>query len=470
MSTPADPPGASLRGWLDHLQGTGRLALARPGLALRHEVAAVAARLDGTSAVLCPRPDGHPVPVVSGLLGQRSWMAEALGCGSDELLARVQAATTTSGAVVETSDAPCQEVVHTGEAVDLTGLLPIPTHNEHDHGAYVTAGLLITRHPDTGAQNVAIHRLQVSGRNRFGALLLPRHTLAFTDAAEARGADLDVAVVIGVDPLTLLASQAIVPLGRDELGIAAALRAAPLPVVRCRGNDVRVPAEAEIVLEGRLLAGVREPEGPFGEFPQYYGPRADRHVLEVDTVTHRRAPVFHTIVGGGGEHLLLGGIPREASFLAQLQAMFPGVRDLHLSRGGTCRYHLAVALDKTAEGQARNVVLGALAVHYDVKHVTVVDTDVDVHDPTEVEWAVATRFQADRDLVVVPRAQGSKLDPSTDAGVGAKMGLDATVPLAADAMTFTRIGVPGARELDLDATVTPAPVTWRDEITDRTGR
>jgi 2,5-furandicarboxylate decarboxylase 1 len=464
MSTPPGPPGASLRGWLDHLAGTGRLALARAGLALRHEVAAVAARLDGTSAVLAPRPDGHPVPIVSGLLGRRSWMAEALGCSAEDLLPRVRAATTTSGEVVETRAAPCQEVVHTGEAVDLTALLPIPTHNEHDHGPYVTAGLLITRHPDSGEQNVAIHRLQVSGRNRFGVLLLPRHTLAFADAAEARGADLDVAVVIGVDPLTLLASQAIVPLGRDELGIAAALHGAPLPVVRCRGNDVRVPAEAEIVLEGRLRAGVREPEGPFGEFPQYYGPRADRHVLEVDTVTHRRDPIFHTIVGGGGEHLLLGGIPREASFLAQLQALFPGVRDLHLSRGGTCRYHLAVQLEKTAEGQARNVVLGALALHYDVKHVTVVDTDVDVHDPAEVEWAVATRFQADRDLVVVPGAQGSKLDPSTDDGVGAKMGLDATVPLAADPMTFTRIGVPGAREVDLDATVSAAPPTWRDAI------
>jgi 2,5-furandicarboxylate decarboxylase 1 len=459
------PPGASLRGWLDHLQRTGRLALAHPGIALRHGVAGIAQRLDGTSATLFPHPDGHPVPVVSGLLGDRSWITEALGVESAGLLTRFESATREPVPWKEMeTPAPCQQAVHAGEDVDRTARLPIPTHNEHDHGAYITAGLLITRHPRTGEQNVSIHRLQVSGPDRLGALLLPRHTLAFFADAEARGEDLDVAVVIGVDPLTLLASQAIVPIGHDELEIAGALRAAPLPVVRCVGSEIRVPADAEIVLEGRLLAGVREPEGPFGEFPQYYGPRAERHVLEVDTITHRRDPIFHTIVGGGGEHLLLGGIPREASFLSQLRRSFPGVRDLHLSRGGTCRYHLAVQLEKTSEGEAKNVILGALAVHYDVKHVTVVDTDVDVHDPAEVEWAVATRFQADRDLVVVPGAQGSKLDPSTDGGVGAEMGLDATVPLAADEMTFTRIRVPGEAEIDLDAVTVRAPADWANAL------
>jgi 2,5-furandicarboxylate decarboxylase 1 len=235
-------------------------------------------------------------------------------------------------------------------------------------------------------------------------------------------------------------------------------------VTRCLTKEIRVPAGAEIVLEGRLLADVREPEGPFGEFPQYYGERALRHVIEVTAVTHRRTPLFHTIVGGSREHLLLGGIPREASFLSHLRRSFPSVRDVHLSRGGTCRYHLAVQIDKRSEGEAKNVILGALAVHYDVKHVTVVDTDVDVHDPTEVEWAVATRFQADRDLVVVAGTQGSKLDPSTDGGVGAKMGLDATVPLSAPEMTFTRIRVPGQREMDVDGLSWAAPPDWLERV------
>jgi 2,5-furandicarboxylate decarboxylase 1 len=182
--------------------------------------------------------------------------------------------------------------------------------------------------------------------------------------------------------------------------------------------------------------------------------------MQVDAVTHRERPIFHMIVGGGLEHLLLGAIPREATILATLRRSFPGVEDVHLSLGGVGRYHLYVRLRKTQEGEAKNVLLGAFAAHYDIKHAVVVDTDVDIHDPREVEWAVATRFQADRDLVVVAHAQGSKLDPSARDGVGAKMGLDATAPLDAPPMKFTRIRVPGEAEVDLAAAIAPG-ADWR---------
>ena len=453
------PPGATLRGWLDHLQSSQRLTLVEAGTALRFGVAAVANRLDGQSASLFIAPDQHEIPVVSGLLSDRLWMAEAMGVKPAEVLNRFQDASLNPIAGQEVRDAPCQTVVH--HQVDLLTQLPIPTHNEHDSGAYITAGLLITRNPRTGIQNVSIHRLQVSSANRLGALLLPRHALAFFQEVEGTGEDLEVAVVIGADPLTLLASQAIVPIDHDELEIAGALHGRPLRLVRCVTNRIRVPADAEIVLEGRLLANVRELEGPFGEFPQYYGERAERHVIEVDAITHRLAPIFHTIVGGGLEHLLLGGIPREATLLAHLRRSFPGVRDVHLAEGGVCRYHLYVQLDKRSEGEAKNVILGAFGGHYDLKHVVVVDLDVDIHNPTEVEWAIATRFQADRDLVLVHETQGSKLDPSTRDGVGSKMGYDATVPLSAPEMRFTRIRVPGEAEVDLDAVTRPAPVDWQ---------
>jgi 2,5-furandicarboxylate decarboxylase 1 len=336
----------------------------------------------------------------------------------------------------------------------------VPTLNEHDGGPYISAGLMTSRDPETGAQNVAILRCQINGPDRIGVLVLPRHTLHFHRRAEAEGRGLEVALVVGVDPACLLASQAIVPLGQDELEIAGALTGAPLPVVKCLTNAVRVPAEAEIVIEGRILPELREPEGPFGEFPQYYGERAKRHVMQVDAVTHRARPIFHMIVGGGLEHLLLGAIPREATILATLRRSFPGVEDVHLSLGGVGRYHLYVRLRKTQEGEAKNVLLGAFAAHYDIKHAVVVDTDVDIHDPKEVEWAVATRFQADRDLVVVAHAQGSKLDPSARDGVGAKMGLDATAPLDAPPMKFTRIRVPGEAEVDLAAAIAPG-ADWR---------
>lgn len=447
------PNALSLREWLDRLAARGQLAIARDGLALKHQIAAVAKKLDGRQATFFPRPDGrHAVPVISGIVSDRGWMAEALGVRQEQLLSHFQNAATNPIPFKEVTDAPAQEVVHT--EVDLLEQLPIPTHNEHDSGAYITAGLLISRNPENGIQNVAIHRCQISGSNRIGVLLLPRHTDHYHRLAEQQGKPLQMAIVIGVDPATLLSSQAIVPLDYDELEIAGALHGRPLEVVKCKTNEVRVPADAEIIIEGRLLPEEREEEGPFGEFPQYYGERARRHVIEVDAITHRRDAMFHTIVGGGLEHLLLGAIPREATILNELQRSFPGVRDVHLALGGVGRYHLYVKLDKRQDGEGKNVILGAFAAHYDIKHVVVVDTDVDIHNPQEVEWAVSTRFQADRDLVVIGGSQGSKLDPSTDDGVGAKMGLDATVPVDAPEMKFKRIRIPGEDTLDLDALLT----------------
>lgn len=438
----------SFRGWLGHLEATGRLALIRENIGLKHELAAVAKRLDGVRAAFFPKPGGHAVPVVSGLVSSRAWIAEALGVSESELLPSFKKAAESPIAwqEVSASEAPAQQV--RVDKPDMRSVFPIPTHSEHDSGPYITAGLVIARNPKTGVQNVSINRIQVNSPDRMALLILPRHLHAFQQAAEDAGQALEVAVVIGVDPLTLLASQAITPIDHDELEIAGALHREPLRVVKCTTNEVRVPAHAEIVIEGRILPKVREPEGPFGEFPKYYSPKENREVLEVRRVTHRRNPIFHTIIPAEKEHLFLGGIPREATILSLLQRSFPGVRDLHLATGGVCRYHLYVQLRKTREGEPKNVILGALGAHYDIKQVVVVDEDVNVHDPEQVEWAVATRFQADRDLVVVAGALGSILDPSTDDGISAKMGLDATKPLEYAEHVFTKVRIPGEEAVD----------------------
>jgi 2,5-furandicarboxylate decarboxylase 1 len=439
-----------LREWLTHLAATDRLAAAKPGLGRVHELAAVSDQMELDKAVLFPRPDGHDMPVVANLLASRKWIGDCLGVSEDGLITRYQDAVQNPLPWVEVEDGPVQAVVHSD--VDINGQLPVPTHNELDSGPYIAAGLMISRNPTNGVQNVSIHRCQISGKDRIGVLLLPRHTWTYSRMAEEAGHALEVAIVIGVDPASLLASQAIVPMDFDEMEIVGALHGAPVEMVKCKTNNVRVPAHAEIVLEGRVLPGVAEPEGPFGEFPQYYGRRANRHVVQVDAITHRKDAIFHTIIGGGMEHLLLGGLPREATILESLQRHDPGVLDVHLSRGGICRYHLVVKIDKKQEGQAKNIMMGAFAAHYDIKQVVVVDRDVNIHDGESVEWAIATRFQADQDLLVVNNTQGSKLDPTTmEDGVGAKMGLDATIPLAADEFTFTVIKVPGAGDVNLDA-------------------
>ena len=436
-----------LRDWLERLDTTERLTTINPGTHLKFELAGIANRLDGTQASFFPEPDGHNIPVVSGLISSRRWMAEALGLEEGELVPAFQHAVANPLPSITVVTPPCQEVVH--EDPDLTKLLPIPTHNEHDSGPYISAGLAITKNPRTGAQNVAIHRLQLSGPKELGALLLPRHTLSFFETVEQEGVDLDIAIVIGTSPATLLASQAVVPIDFDELEIAGALGSAPLQVAKCIDSDIKIPAAAEVVIEGKIAANIRAPEGPFGEFPQYYGKRSENHVIRVNKVTHRIAPIFHTIVGGGLEHLLLGAIPRETTILTTLQRNFTCVRNVYLTMGGVCRYHLVIQVENPKPGEVKNVLMATFGAHYDIKQAIVVDTDVDIHDPHKVEWAIATRFQADTDLVTVHNAQGSKLDPSSRDGVSSKLGYDATIPPNAPNFKFTTIRVPGENTIDL---------------------
>ncbi|HSQ03043.1 MAG TPA: UbiD family decarboxylase [Burkholderiales bacterium] len=455
---------ATLRAWLDRLAAQGRLAVIRPDRSLQFELAAIAARLDGERATFFPSPGGHTIPVVSGIVSQRAWIADAMGVTQERMLKRFQEAVQQPLPCEEIAPAPVQEVKHRGP-LDLAALLPAPVHNEHDGGAYITGGLLISSNPRTGRQNVSMNRCQLKGGNRLGVSVSSRDTGAFLAAAEAAHQPLPIAIAIGVDPLTLIASQALVAMDQDELEVAGALHGKPLRVMKCLTNDLRVPADAEIVLEGRILPHVREPEGPFGEFTQYYGPRGDRFVIEIDALTHREKPIFHTIIGGGTEHILLGAVVREASFLTTMQRIFPNVTNVHLPRGGVGRYHLYVQMKKTHEGSAKNVIFSAFAMHHDVKQVIVVDEDIDIYDPQEVEWAVATRFQADRDLVVVSNCRASKLDPTSRSGIGAKLGLDATKPLDADPAHFTRIGVPGKNAVDVTAvTADIAPQDWRTAL------
>lgn len=441
----------TLREWLHRLDVTERLTILKPGTDLHFELAGIANRLDGDQASYFPSPKGHVIPVVSGLISDRRWMAEALGVEEATLVAAFQDAIANPLPSIEVDNAPCQEVVHTEP--DLEKLLPIPTHNEHDSGAYITAGLAITKNPKTGVQNMAIHRLQVSGPQELGALLLPRHTLSFFESVEKDGEDLDIAIAVGSSPATLLASQAVMPIDFDELEIAGALGGAPLDVVKCLDSDIHVPAQAEFIIEGKIVANKRAAEGPFGEFPQYYGERAERHVIRVNKVTHRKNPIFHTIVGGGLEHLLLGAIPRETTILTTLQRNFLCVRNVYLSMGGICRYHLVIQVENPKPGEAKNVLLAAFGAHYDIKHAIVVDSDVDIHDSQKVEWAVATRFQADTDLVTIHHAQGSKLDPSSRDGVSSKLGYDATVPSSAPEFKYTTIRVPGQDKIDLESKI-----------------
>lgn len=442
----------SLRTWLDYLKGKEELAVIDKRVSLEFELAAVTKKLDGQKAVLFTRVEDYEIPVVAGTASTRKQFADALDVTEKELIHKFLQAVDSPIPCqpIDSSEAPVHENVIIGEEVDLMKLFPIPVHHEKDSGHYITAGLAIAKDPVTGKQNVSIHRLQVSGKNRLGALILPRHLYNFYKNAEETGRPLEIAIVIGVDPVMLLASQAIAPLGQDEMEISGALKGEAEKVVKCKTVDIMVPAHAEIVLEGRILPHVREPEGPFGEFPKYYGPKSDKEVIEVTCVTHRNQPIYQTIVPATYEHLLLGAIPREASLLRSIRNTVPTVSGVHLTLGGTCRYHLVVSMKKRNDGEPKNVMFAAFAGHYDVKHVVVVDDEIDIFNMEEVEWAIATRFQADKDLLVVHGALGSKLDPSTDNGVSSKLGFDCTVPLNTKPLEFERIRIPGLEDIKIE--------------------
>ncbi|WP_102346436.1 UbiD family decarboxylase [Bacillus sp. Marseille-P3661] len=442
----------SLRSWLGHLKDQNELVIVDRKVSLDYEIAGIAKKLNGQKAVYFSQVEDYEIPVVAGTAANRKQYADALGTSEEGLIDKFLEAIDNPLPCSEVSgeQAPVQEQVIHGEDVDLLKLFPIPVHHEKDSGNYISAGLAIVRDPETGKQNVSVHRLQISGKNRLGAYILPRHTFNFFKKMEEQGKPLEIAIVIGVDPVTMLASQAIAPLGQDEMEIAGALKGEPVPVVRCKTIDVMVPAHAEIVLEGKILPNIREPEGPFGEFPKLYGPKSDKEVVVIDCVTHRKDPIFQTILPASDEHLLVGGIPREASLLRSIRNTVPTVRGVHLTLGGTCRYQLVVSMKKRNEGEPKNVIFAAFAGHYDVKHVFVVDEEIDIFNAEEVEWAFATRFQAERDLVAVHGAQGSKLDPSTDDGVGSKLGFDCTVPLNSQPMEYERIRIPGLEQINIE--------------------
>ncbi len=438
----------SLRDWLAYLEKENYLKTVTKKVDLKHELAALGKKADGKYALKFLNT-GMSMPVVTGFAGNRILMAKAMGVEVEKVAEHFSWAQTNpmDCIIVDKEKAPVKEC--TTFEVDLSKL-PIPVHHEKDSGAYITAALLIAKDPETGTRNISIHRLQVTAPNRLGVLILPRHLAHFYQKAESKGKPLEVALAIGVDPILLLASQALAPLGFDEFTIASRLYGKPVELVKCETVDLEVPAQAEIVLEGRLLPGVREMEGPFGEYPKYYGPASLKPVIELTAVTTRKDPIFHTIVPATMEHCLLGAIPREGGMLQIVRNTVPTTLGVHLTPGGTCRYHAVIKIDKKQEGEAKNAMCAAFGSSHEIKHVVVVDKDVDIFNMEDVEWAIATRSQAGRDVMIIERAAGNILDPSTDEGIGDKMGIDATVPLQASKERFERICIPGEELLKLE--------------------
>lgn len=411
-------------------------------------------------AMIFNRIKGHPgARVAIGVLASRSRVAALLGCEAHDLGKRLYGCVAHPVApVVVSGPALCQEVVHLASepGFDLRRLIPAPTNTPDDAGPYITLGMCYASHPDTGASDVTIHRLCIQGRDELSIFFTPgaRHIGAMADRAEELGQRLPISVSIGVDPAVEIGScfePPTTPMGYDELAVAGALRSEPVELVQCLTVKQRAIANAEYVIEGEVIPHVRVQEDQCShtgyampEFPGYTGPASSQcRLIKVTAVTHRKNPIMQTCIGPSEEHVSMAGIPTEASIYGMIEKAMPGrLRNVYCASPGGGKFMAVLQFQKKSpsdEGRQRQAALLALSVFSELKHVFLVDEDVEPFDMNDVLWAMNTRFQGDADIIMIPGVRCHPLDPSNDPscdpsirdhGIACKTIFDCTVPFA----------------------------------------
>ena len=417
------------------------------------EITAIVVKLEREAkkrpVLLFEKVKGTRFPVLTNLHASRSRLASAMRCAPDQMLRAYLAAMDKPIPPRVVAKGPVKDVILTGEQIDLHDL-PQIIHHEGDAGVYLTSAISFAKDPASETWNCAYNRLMIKGRDTTSIhLTLGKHLWEFQRIAEARGEALPVAFAVGVHPAIALGSLAIGSIDEDERAIMGALLGEPLELVKCETSDVLVPAHAEMVIEAEILPGARTPEGPFGEFTGYSLGQRDREVVNVEAITHRAGAWFQDITVAHLDHLLLSTIPMEANLYRAVRAMIPSVKAVRVPGPFTCY----VSIEQRLPGQAKNALLAVLGADLYMKRVVVVDHDVDVFDDRQVNWAIATRCQPDRDITVITQARGSDLDPSTkEDGLTAKWGVDATAKPSLAAYTPRhRVPPEVAQRIDLKA-------------------
>lgn len=387
------------------------------------EVAAIIDRIEndprypGFPAVFFTNVGGSTIPLLINL--HATYERLALSIGTDvhgmvpEYARREAAAIPTT--LVSADSAPVQEVVLTGDDIDV-GRLPLLVHQELDAGRYITSAATICRDPESGRLNAGIFRHQLQGPSQLGIQVNPAHHTAYVlRALREAGKPMEVALVIGHHPAFLMGAVSKLEGIGGELDVVGGLLGEPLEMVKCRTVDLEVPARAEIVIEGIIDTDPEavQVEGPFGEYPRYYTRVGPQPFIKVTALTMRSAPIFVDVFNAHTEHSMLGGLPRMGSIYRRVKEAMPSVTAVNLPLSGMARSHLYISMKKRVEGEPKIAAAAALAVDPLLKHIFIVDDDVDVFDEVDVLWSLATRFQADRDLTTLPGFLGGHLNPVT---------------------------------------------------------
>jgi len=406
----------SFRDFVKELEEKKQLLRLKRKVSKKLELAAVMKEREDTP-ILAPEVGGAKFSAVGNVFATRELVAQYLGCRKDEITKKLVEAINRPTKPKNAKTSPALE-----KAVSSLDELPIPLHTEKDGGPYICSGIVVAKDKEYGT-NCSFHRMMQLDGNRMVLRILPRHLNTFIERA---GGELDVAVIIGSPINVLLASAISTKIGVNELEIANSL--APFETVKL-GNGIEVPSEVEFILEGRITKELVN-EGPFVDLTDTYDIVRRQHVMEVKKIRARKDALFHVLLPGGMEHKVLMGMPREPTIFNEVNKVAE-CKGVSITPGGCSWLHGIVSIKKKNEDDGKKAIEAAFKGHASMKHVVVVDDDVDIHNMEEVEWAIATRFQGDRGLVVKPHEKGSSLDPSANPETRetTKVGVDATAPL-----------------------------------------
>jgi len=417
---------------LEQLEREGKLTRIRKEVSTELEMAGIIDSL-GEKPCFFEKVKESSIPVVAGLVSSKELVAKALNVDIKQILRKLSSAIENPSSPEVVKKGECQEIVERN--VDLTKL-PIMRYTEKDGGKYVPSAISIVKDPELG-RNTCFHRLMLIGKNKFVARIVEDRG---TDTAlKKAGGELDIAMCIGNSTAVLLAASTSLPKGVDELGMANVLEKTEL--VKCKTIDVEVPRDCEIVLEGRITKETA-PEGPFLDLTGIVDRVRQQPVIEIKCITHRKKPIYQTILAGRNEHKVLMGMPKEPTIFNEVNKVCE-CTDVYITTGGCSWLHAVIQIKKQNPDDGKKAIKAAFDGHKSLKHCVVVDDDVNIYDSNDVEWALATRFQADKAAVILPNQRGSSLDPSGDLTEGkkartCKMGLDATIPLRGTGKGFKK--------------------------------